>query len=280
MIKLIKYELKAVASDFYGIMIALFALAIIGPFLINFQNIGDWLVAIFVLVGMGTLIALGIITVIVILKVFNKRLYSNIGYLQFSLPVTSTQLLASKVVSAFIIQTAIGVLTFVAMVIFSVILSLISSNGLEVLSYFWDLLFVSNLSESVINFILLTIPFGLANWLYTITLLLFVVTFVHTSYVRKNRLIVAVVLYIGLAVVFSSIQGLFMQGDFFQITTSRMIPITGFQNPIAFGNMIQNELITTLNLTVYLFTMAYYVILAGLLFSGSQYLVDRKLELE
>lgn len=280
MIKLIKYELKAVASDFYGIMIAVFALAIIGPFLINFQNMGEWLIAIFVLVGMGTLIALGIITIIVILKIFNKRLYSNIGYLQFSLPVTSTQLLASKVASAFIIQTAIGVLTFVAMVIFSVILSLISSNGLEVLSYFWDLLFVSNLSESVINFTLLIIPFGLANWLYTIMLLLFVVTFVHTSYVRKNRLIVAVVLYIGLAVVFSSIQGLFLQGDFIQITTSRMVPIIGFQDPITFGNMIQNELLTTLNLGVYLFTMAYYVILAGLLFSGSQYLVDRKLELE
>src|SRR5690554_4896851 len=281
MLKLIKYELKAVASDFYGIVIALFALAIIGPFLVNFQNAGDWLIAIFVLVGFATLIALGIITIIVILKIFNKRLYSNIGYLQFSLPVTSTQLLMSKIVSAFIIQAAIGLLTFIAMAIFSVILSLISSNNFEVLSYLWDLLVRSNLFETVSQFVLLSIPYGIANWLFTITLLLFVVSFVHTSYVRKNRLIVAILLYIGLAIVISSVQSLFIHTDFIQIVGSTgAIPIMFIDNPIEFGNLLQKEMITTINYGVYFFTMAYYVILAGLLFSGSQYLVDRKLELE
>lgn len=280
MIKLIKYELKAVASDFYGILIALFSLAVIGPFLINFQNVGNWLAAIFVLVGIGTLIALGIITIIVILKIFNKRLYSNIGYLQFSLPVTSTTLLASKIISASIVHIAIGLITFAAIMTFNVILSLLSSNGLEVLTYFWDLFVRSNLSETVRNFILVAIPYGIANWLYTITLLLFVVTFVHTSYVRKNRLIVAIILYIGMAIVFSSIHGLFVQGDFMQITTGGVIPLSNITNAIAFGNMIQSSINYTLNLGMYFFSMAYYVILAGLLFSGAQYLVDRKLEIE
>ena len=90
MLKLIKYELEAIKTEFNGIMIGMFSIALLGPILLK-SNSSIFFVIVF-LSGLAILVALAVITFLVFLKIFNKNLFSELGYLKLTVPVSTTKL--------------------------------------------------------------------------------------------------------------------------------------------------------------------------------------------
>lgn len=278
MLNLIKHELKAIAPEFYGIMIALFTLAFVGPFLLQ-VNV-DWIIAIIIFVFIGVLIAINIISIIVIFKVLNNRMFGHQGYLQLTLPISTFKLLMSKVLTTTVIYAIIGILSTIALVIFALISYSLLPVDVAATQYVIDLVFKSDLLSVFSQMMISFIPLTLASFFSSLLLLMFVITFVHTSFVRKNRLLIGIVLFIGINIVLSSVSGLVLNGDFLMVDTGGGVFIDQYTDPIVLGNMIANQFEVSIDWLQYSMHILYYVIITGLFFSGAQYLIENKLEVE
>lgn len=277
-LKLIKHELKATLPSLYSVFIALFMLAIVGPILLNFN--AEWLSVIVVLAGVAAVIAVSVVTFMVIINLFNKRTFSALGYLNLTLPVSTTQLLLSKVISAIIISTLTGLMTFLAVVVFAFSSSWIIFGGLEPLQeaikLFSDGGVFSTLATLVIPFALV----GFAEAVYTMCLLLLVITFVHTSFVRKHKLMVAVVSYLGIAILLSVLITNVLGPDY--ISMSSNFDSIGFMpgNDASMIKLIMDSITFEIDWAVLSMTGAFYLVMGGIFFTISQYFVDHKLEVE
>ena len=113
--KLIKYEYKSTARTFFPIYIALLLVAVIN----RVFRMGDidmaWGISTLALVGL--FIALGVLTIIVIVQRFNKNLLGDEGYLMFTLPVNSEQLILSKLVISIVWTAISGIVAFMTFLI-------------------------------------------------------------------------------------------------------------------------------------------------------------------
>lgn len=113
--KLIKYEYKATARTFIPIYIALLLVAVINRVLRIGKIDVAWGISMIVLVGL--FIALGVLTIIVIVQRFNKNLLGDEGYLMFTLPVKSEQLIASKLIISIVWTIISGIVAFITFLI-------------------------------------------------------------------------------------------------------------------------------------------------------------------
>lgn len=113
--KLIKYEYKATSRTFIPIYIALLLVAVIN----RIFRMGDidvaWGISTLALVGL--FIALGVLTIIVIVQRFNKNLLGDEGYLMFTLPVSSVQLIVSKLVISIVWAITSSIVAFATFLI-------------------------------------------------------------------------------------------------------------------------------------------------------------------
>lgn len=113
--KLIKYEYKATSRTFIPIYIALLLVAVINR-VFRMGNIDvAWGISTLALVGL--FIALGVLTIIVIVQRFNKNLLGDEGYLMFTLPVKSEQLIVSKVIISILWTIISGIVAFATFLI-------------------------------------------------------------------------------------------------------------------------------------------------------------------
>lgn len=115
--KLLKYEIKATSRTFIPLYIALILVALIN----NLFMAGDirFGFGITMMILVGLFIALGVLTLVVLIQRFNKNLLGDEGYLMFTLPVKPYQLILSKlIVTVFwtIISGIISIITFVLLV--------------------------------------------------------------------------------------------------------------------------------------------------------------------
>ena len=116
--KLLKYEFKATARTYGAIYLALLAAA--GLIGISFRT-EDFAVYRYAF-GIGTTVysllamALVVVTVITVIQRFTKNLLGREGYLMHTLPVTESQLVASKLLSSavwLLASAVVGVVSFV-----------------------------------------------------------------------------------------------------------------------------------------------------------------------
>ena len=112
--KLLKYELKSNVRTFLPLYGAILIVVLVVRFSIAAQISG--LVATTAsLVLFALFVALGVMTIIMIVQRFSKNLLSNEGYLMFTLPVSCTNLILSKLISAVIwtfFSGIVAILTF------------------------------------------------------------------------------------------------------------------------------------------------------------------------
>ncbi len=276
--KLIKHDLKAVLPDFYGIYLALIVLSILGPLVLRVSQ--DWLIIIYFLIIVGTLIAVGVITFVAFVNLFNKRLFSHQGYLNLTLPVSTTSLLASKIITGMIISIITGIVTFISFIVFALIITLLSFGDLSRLVPIWDAIKDSGILWELGRVYIALTPLGLANMAYSLTLLLFVITFVHTSYVRKNRLLVGIILYVGIALLISTVQT-----NFFNISILvgdsdfQMVDMMFTNLPLYLPRFLASTTVTIKWLNLLMLT-GLYVAITGIFFSLSQYLIEHKIEID
>lgn len=277
-LKLIKHELKATLPNLTSVFIALFGLAIVGPILLNFN--AEWLSVIVMLAAVAALIAVSVVTFLVIINLFNKRTFGPQGYLNITLPVSTTQLLLSKILSAVIISMLTGLMTFLAVIAFAFSASWILFGGLEPLSYAMSLFSEVGLFSKVVALIFPFSIVGFAEMMYSLSLLLFVITFVHTSYVRKNKMVVAVISYLGIMLLISVFITNILGAEFVTMTSNfdsiNFIP----GNDSAMMATIIDSIRFQIDWLVLGMTGAFYLVMAGIFFTLSQYFMDHKLEIE
>lgn len=203
LIKLIKHDLIATKHEFLGIYLGYILLSVIAPFLI--LNGPEWLQVLSVFAVGGVLIAIIVITFLAIIRLFQKRLYSNEGYLTWTLPVSNRLNLISKIIVALIWNIASFVVVWVGVAIAGFIM-LMQLNAFSQFFEVVQLLIVDSgfLSKMVQLFILFT-PQTIVSSLYSVIFLLFVITLVNTSFIKKNRLAIGIVLYFGLSLAINAL---------------------------------------------------------------------------
>jgi hypothetical protein len=277
-LKLIKHELKATLPNLSSVFIALFSLAVLGPILLNFNT--EFLNVIIVLASFSAVIAVVIVTFMVIINLFNKRTFSNEGYLNLTLPVTTTQLLLSKLLSAIIISVITSVGSFLAFLVFILSASWTVYGGLEplssIISEISDSGLFAKLGESLLSLSLL----GATDIVYAMSILLFVIVFVHTSYVRKNKLVVAVISILGINFLLGYFEAFVLTSELFVFGGSPEV----FEALIIGGTPTLTNIVDTITIEVDWAGIGmlglFYLVMAGIFFTLAQYLMEHKLEVE
>jgi hypothetical protein len=116
--KLLKYEFKATIRIFTPIYIAILLVSIVNR-LVRLTEI-KLAFNLTSIVLAGLFVALGVLTIIGVVQRFNKNLLSDEGYLMFTLPVSSTELIISKLITTIVWTIAsaiVAVLSFIILVV-------------------------------------------------------------------------------------------------------------------------------------------------------------------
>lgn len=101
--KLLKYEFKATSRTFVPLYIAIILVSfLIGIFLNPNSDEQSNFNIILIVVLSSLFVALGVLTLLVIVQRFNKNLLGDEGYLMFTLPVTAKKIISSKVIVSII----------------------------------------------------------------------------------------------------------------------------------------------------------------------------------
>lgn len=207
--KLVKYEFRSMLKQFSIVWPAALILALINGFSMtkygdsismSESGAGNILMIVFVCVMM----AIAVISAIFIISRFNTGLLKDEGYLMFTLPVTPTQLVGSKLISAIaviIISSIVGLL--------SILLLLVQSINLgEMFSDLGRLISMINQSEPL--WWLLAIEALILSLCWTASSILSVYMCIAIGHLAKrHRTALAVITYIVLGSVTGQIVSIF-----------------------------------------------------------------------
>ena len=116
--KLLKYEFKATSRTFIPVYIAILFVSLVNR-LVRITD-SKLVMNLSEVVLVGLFIALGVLTIIGVVQRFKNNLLSDEGYLMFTLPVTTTKLITSKIVTTIIWSIASAVVASVSFVILMV----------------------------------------------------------------------------------------------------------------------------------------------------------------
>ncbi|MBQ8999004.1 MAG: ABC transporter permease, partial [Clostridium sp.] len=111
--KLLKYEVKATAMTFGLLYLAIIGFAICNKVFGSFQF--NWGAVITGTVLVGLFVALGVVTIVVVVQRFKRNLLGDEGYLMFTLPVKAGSLITSKLLVTIMWTVAsciVGLITF------------------------------------------------------------------------------------------------------------------------------------------------------------------------
>lgn len=208
LIKLIKHDLLATYREFTGLYVALISMAIVGPVVISTKN--EWLIAILFFGLFGFTIATLVVTFMTIIKLYSRRLFSDEGYLTLTLPVKTRDTIASKIATGVFWSFATVAVFFLSFTLFTTIFYFIltgtqwydvSVDIAAILAQISD----TGIFNVLFNASLLGFPLSLMDTVYSMTLLLFIITLVNTSLIRKNRVAAGVALYLLASMILGSI---------------------------------------------------------------------------
>ena len=183
--KLIKNEIKMSAHMMMNIYVA--AAVTIGIMLIAYAIDISWLsamatIALFLI----ALIAL-IITFVGVIANFYKTLYGQQGYLSFTLPVTSGQLLAAKAIVAFLwmivsYAVSIGIMIW----IYDYVTSLIGENNLNMIKTIISMFRSMPGAKAIKGYLVLLVLAVFVQLAFLISELFFSITFANTRIMRPS----------------------------------------------------------------------------------------------
>lgn len=274
LIKSIKHDIMATYRDFSGIYVALLVAALIGPFIFQIGN--EIISSIAVLSLMGISVATLVITFLTIIRLYNRRLFSNEGYLTLTLPVKTHITIISKVITGMIWSIVTALVFIAAAAIFYGIYNFLYAvfkmadigqllrviNELLALIFQWE----------VIKVFLVQLPLSLISMIKDLTLLVFIMTFVNTSFIKKGKLPIGVAAYMVIGSIIS------------EVFRTIMLLVDGspivFNNPEAMIVLGEWSADFTINPLAYgVEVILYAAIIFGLGYA-SWWLLENKLEIE
>ncbi len=284
--KLLKYDMKAVSGLWWIGAVVSVAAAIVGSFLIrtfiaitesNVESIFlDLISTLALIAGIFCVIAIPIsyvFTMILVFVRFFRHFFTDEGYLTFTLPVKRSTLLLSKTLNASIWLIAHSILTAISFLLFVLFVyppehgELINFTPFEVVGKL-----ISNLWSSIGAWLIVyafeALLIAFVGLMFSIFLVHFCIT-VGSMLVKKAKLIVSIAIYYA----FTS-----------ALTTATQIVAFLFANFMSDGlsilmeNATEGQAYAVIALLV-LVIISIFAVISTLVYSATQYLLDRKLNL-
>lgn len=113
--KLIKYDIRSMLKSFVPLWIALLAVSVINRFTINSR--AETPAVISMILYSGLMVAVVVLAITLIINRFYNGLLKDEGYLMFTLPVKTWQLIASKCLTALIVILLSGLIGLISIAV-------------------------------------------------------------------------------------------------------------------------------------------------------------------
>jgi ABC-2 type transport system ATP-binding protein len=280
LIKCIKHDLLATYREFTGLYTAMILLAIVGPFITRTNN--QYLIAVLFFGIFGVIIATLVVTFLTIIRLYSRRLFSDEGYLTLTLPVKTSDTVISKVATGTIWSFATATVFIISGLLFSTIIFFVyagsawASQAKDIFAALGQIA-----STGIFNVFgrlsLLGIPMSLVDTVYSMILLIFVITLVNTSIIRKNRVAFGIVIYFALSLGLNAFMSLFHTTPF----VFREVGLY-FQNINSMSDFLLGlrQVGFSVSLPDYAFGIIGQGVIAAILGYATLWLLDHKLEME
>ncbi len=278
LIKLIKHDLIATRGEFFGIYLGFLLLSIVAPFLI--LNGPEWMQVLSVFSVFGVLIAIIIVTLLAVIRLFQKRLYSNEGYLTWTLPVSVKLNLLSKVIVGVIWNVTSFLVVWLGAIIAGTIFLTQLGAWNQVLDTANILLVKSGFLGKIFNLSLTFLPQSFVTVVYSVVFLLFVITLINTSWIKKGRNAIGIVIYFGLSLVIDAITTQLIPQLPININSNLANIIINPTDPLLSAYQALSQFNYTINGGVVLAMIALQVSFIVLMSIGILYFVEKKMEIE
>ncbi|HEL1584474.1 TPA: ABC transporter permease [Streptococcus suis] len=223
--KLLKHEFKSVGKWYFG----LYALSLIISFLLglwiktidirtDFSSDSEAIMlAVSVFAYAIIIISVAIATFLLIANRFRKNIYGRQGYLTMTLPVSTHQIILSKLVAALIWNILAAVV-----IILSIFLTISVSGVDEFYSFFYSVEFIEFLREYPQYFL-----HQIVEWIVSVLLIYFSISVGHLF--KSYRILMAVITYFVINFIVGSVTAVFyytnlMHMDYYTDPTSMVLP--------------------------------------------------------
>lgn len=280
LIKCIKHDLLATYREFSGLYLALILLAIFSPFLLRSNN--QFLIFIVFLGIFGVVIATLVVTFLTIIRLYSRRLFSDEGYLTLTLPVKTSDTVISKVATGTIWSFA-TVSVFMATGLVFLTINFFLAAGAEwqasvaTLSDWIGQVAATGIFAEIGKLSLLGIPMSLVDTVYSMILLIFVITLVNTSLIRKNRVAIGILLFFVISLFLNGFMSLFHSTPFLFRDVALYFNNINSVSDLLLG---LRQVGFTVSVPDYAFGIIGQGVLAIALGYGTLWLLDHKLEME
>ncbi len=236
--KLLKYDFKAIAKSAIPLSIAALAGSVIGGISTNLLDHGalknspfQGLLAIAYALGIMVIVAAVLGIHILVYSYFYKNLFTDEGYLTFTLPAKRSSVLLSKTLNAFIWIVLAGVLAAVL----SVVLSILAGGFKEIVSVLraiFSIFQINSFEEAMwlTIFLIEGILLAIATTAMQINLIQFCITFGATL-AKKHKLLAAFGIYYAVNAVLS-FSGQILIISFAQVITKSLVNLSDFNTTI------------------------------------------------
>lgn len=258
--KLCKHELKCSYRSF----LVLYAIVMVAALLMNPRNEG-MITNIAAIVYIIMSVVMFIMCVVVIIKNYSNSMFSRNSYLTHTLPVTSTQLLLTKILSAvFWIIVSVFVL-FLSMLIIGLRVSGFDISAItETLQQFFSTVIAVDS--------LLYLFYMIVGTAESVALVYLVMNITHTTYVPRYRTAVAILLYILISWILSFVFDRILLAPFHLASDDFAGTIMG----MFMGMQVEYQFMAGVGIMI----VKSLLLLSLFFFFGSKYILDHKLEIE
>ncbi len=271
--KLLKHEAVYYSRTFFILEAIIFGLAIFTRLMLffEFDSIIFYILmgSSYFLFGLASIVCLTMTTVIGVFR-FYKNLFSNEGYLSFTLPVSVNQHLFVKLFSVTVYSIIIAISVFLGFLI--TVSGDITNETLKAIAYLWEHYSHYITNEFIIHAILYIIEFLIVSVLSIISnFLLYYTCIAIGQTAKKNRILMAVLCYFAYMAISEIIGTIFsIITSVLQISTDFTEKINNFVSghPYAFFHII---LLSSIAFSL-IFILATYLI--------TRHIMTKKLNLE
>jgi hypothetical protein len=281
--KLVKHDILSTYRDFALIYMGMLAFSILSGYTISIDTSGSGVYSrISFILLMGSVISAFVLTLVTIIRLFSKRLFSNEGYLTLTLPVTNTQTVIAKVISGlfWVLLTSLVFLVSFGIMLTAIWFSIGNRMLLEGYTWasFWQMFEGIGLVRMIQAGLLLATPLSFLEIVYSLLILLFVIVLINTSYIKKFKMPLGIGVYLLISLALDTLKNYLIASP---VIMNNWV-IDGIVQPEVIAEMLQSgkplELIV--NWWQYGGLVLFYLAFIGAFGYLSVRLLNKKLELE